>query len=291
VWERFAFFGMQALLMLYMTKYLLLPEHARSVLGLAQFRGALSATVGPMTDLAFAAQTYGIYSGLTYASPLVGAWLGDRVLGKTRTVTIGTLLMAAGHLLMASEHFFLVAMLLLVLGAGCLVGNMAAQVGQLYAPDDHRRTRAFGLYLAALNVGALLAPLVIGSLGEKSQLAFGIWRRGRRHAYRPRDLSLRPSASAARHDHQARPIARGSRAASGKTIGVLLLMLVPVHPDERRAEPSLRHHVRLGRQSRRPNHLRVANAGDMGRHLRRRDDDRRRVHRERVLEAHGRTPA
>jgi len=226
VWERFAFFGMQALLMLYMTKYLLLPEHARSVLGLAQFRGALSATVGPMTDLAFAAQTYGIYSGLTYASPLVGAWLGDRVLGKTRTVTIGTLLMAAGHLLMASEHFFLVAMLLLVLGAGCLVGNMAAQVGQLYAPDDHRRTRAFGLYLAALNVGALLAPLVIGSLGEKVswRLAFGaagvgmliglaIYLSGRRH--------LPPDTITKRADRS-----RLTRS-EWQTIGVLLLMLVP----------------------------------------------------------------
>ena len=81
LWERLAFYGMQALLMLYMTKYLLLPEHARTVLGLTQFRGALAAVVGPMTDLAFASQTYGIYSGLIYASPLFGAWLGDRVLG------------------------------------------------------------------------------------------------------------------------------------------------------------------------------------------------------------------
>jgi len=226
VWERFAFFGMQALLMLYMTKYLLLPEHARSVLGLGQFRAALSATLGPMTDLAFAAQTYGIYSGLTYASPLVGAWLGDRVLGKTRTVTIGTLLMAAGHLLMASAHFFLVAMLLLVLGAGCLVGNMAAQVGQLYTPDDHRRTRAFGLYLAALNVGALLAPLTIGTLGEKvgwrwgflaagigMLIALAIYLSGRRY--------LPPDTITKRVDHS--QLTRNE----WKTIGVLLLMLVP----------------------------------------------------------------
>ncbi|WP_419807351.1 peptide MFS transporter [Sphingomonas sp.] len=167
LWERFSFYGMQALLMLYMTKYLLLPEHARHVLGLADYRAALSAVFGPMTDLAFAAQTYGLYSGLIYATPLSGAWLGDRVLGKTRTVTIGTLLMAVGHLAMASEFFFLAALLLLILGAGCVIGNMAAQVGQLYAPDDHRRTRAFGLYLLALNIGALTAPLIVGTLGEK----------------------------------------------------------------------------------------------------------------------------
>jgi POT family proton-dependent oligopeptide transporter len=226
LWERFSFFGMQALLMLYMTKYLLLPEHARGVLGLSQFRGILSATFGPMTDLAFASQTYGIYSGLIYATPLVGAWLGDRVLGKTRTVTIGTLMMAAGHLAMASEKFFLAALLLLILGSGCLLGNMAAQVGQLYAPDDHRRTRAFGLYLAALNGGALIAPLVIGTLGEKvgwhwgfGAAGFGmliglaIYLSGRRH--------LPPDVISKRCDH-----ARLTRT-EWRTLGVLLVMLVP----------------------------------------------------------------
>ena len=73
MWERFSFYGMQALLMLYMTKYLLLPEHARNVFGLAQYRSGLATLVGPMTDLAFAAQTFGIYSGLLYGAPLIGA--------------------------------------------------------------------------------------------------------------------------------------------------------------------------------------------------------------------------
>jgi POT family proton-dependent oligopeptide transporter len=217
---------MQALLMLYMTKYLLLAEHARNVLGLAEFRGVLSATFGPMTDLAFATQTYGIYSGLIYASPLIGAWLGDRVIGKTRAVTIGTLLMAAGHLAMASEHFFLVALLLLIVGSGCLLGNMAAQVGLLYSPDDERRTRAFGLYLLALNVGALIAPLIIGTLGEKVSWHWGFgaagfgmliglatYLFGRRHL--PPDIISKRTASA-----------KLSRA-EWKTLGVLMLMLIP----------------------------------------------------------------
>ena len=173
MWERFSFYGMQALLMLYMTKYLLLPEHSRNVLGLAAFRSGLASVTGPMTDLAFAAQTFGIYSGLLYGTPLLGAWLGDRVLGKTRTVTIGCLLMAAGHLSMASEHFFLVALILIIVGAGGVIGNMAAQVGLLYAPDDDRRTRAFGVYLITLNMGALAAPLVIGTLGEKAGWHYG----------------------------------------------------------------------------------------------------------------------
>jgi POT family proton-dependent oligopeptide transporter len=173
MWERFSFYGMQALLMLYMTKHLLQPAVAPDVLGLAAFRAGLSAIVGPMTDLAFAAQTFGIYSGLLYGTPLLGAWLGDRVLGKTRTVTLGCVLMTAGHLTMASEHFFLLALLLIVTGAGGVIGNMAAQVGLLYDFDDHRRTRAFGVYLITLNIGALAAPLAIGTLGEKVGWHYG----------------------------------------------------------------------------------------------------------------------
>lgn len=175
MWERFSFYGMQALLMLYMTKYLLLPEHARHVVGLDAYRAGLEAVVGKLSDLAFAGQTYGIYSGMIYLTPIIGAWLGDRVLGRTRTITIGCLLMAAGHLAMALEAAFLGALTLLVIGSGCLLGNMAAQVGLLYEPEDERRTRAFGVYLITLNIGALAAPLVIGTLGEKVSwhLGFG----------------------------------------------------------------------------------------------------------------------
>ena len=176
MWERFSFYGMQALLMLYMTKYLLLPEHAAGVFGLAGFRTGVEAITGRLTDLAFAAQTYGIYSGFIYLTPIAGAWLGDRVLGRTRTISIGCALMAAGHLTMAVEPLFLVALTLLILGAGCVIGNMAAQVGTLYALDDPRRTRAFGVYLITLNIGGLAAPLAIGTLGEKVSwhLGFGV---------------------------------------------------------------------------------------------------------------------
>ncbi len=166
MWERFSFYGMQALLMLYMTKYLLTPAVAGGVVGLGTFRSTLVSIFGPMTDLAFAAQTFGLYSGLILVTPLIGAWLGDRVLGRTKTVTIGALMMSAGHLVMAVEQAFLLALLLLILGGGCLIGNLQAQIGGLYSPSDSRRTRAFGIYLIALNVGALIAPLVVGTLGE-----------------------------------------------------------------------------------------------------------------------------
>ena len=167
LWERFSFYAMQSLLMLYMTKYLLLPENSGRVVGLATYRSVLETVFVPMTDLALAAQTFGLYSGLILVTPLIGAWLGDRVLGRTKTVTIGALLMAAGHLTMALESAFLLALLLLILGGGCFIANLAAQIGGLYSPTDTRRTRAFGIYLMALNVGSLAAPLIAGTLGEK----------------------------------------------------------------------------------------------------------------------------
>lgn len=173
LWERFSFYAMQALLMLYMTKYLLLPANSGRVLGLGTYRNVLESVFGPMTDLALAAQTFGLYSGLILVTPLAGAWLGDRVLGRTKTITIGALLMSAGHLTMASEQAFLLALLLLILGGGCFIGNLAAQIGGLYAPEDTRRTRAFGVYLMALNVGAFMAPLVAGTMGERIGFHWG----------------------------------------------------------------------------------------------------------------------
>ena len=173
LWERFSFYAMQALLMLYMTKYLLLPGNSAKVVGLGIYRDVLEGVFGPMTNLALAAQTFGLYSGLILATPLVGAWLGDRVLGRTKTITIGALLMSAGHLTMASEKAFLLALLLLILGGGCFIGNLAAQIGGLYEPRDTRRTRAFGVYLMALNVGAFLAPLIAGTMGERIGFHWG----------------------------------------------------------------------------------------------------------------------
>ena len=227
MWERFSFYGMQALLMLYMTKHLLQPGIAPDVLGLAAFRGVLSGLTGPMTDLAFASQTYGIYSGLLYGTPLIGAWLGDRVLGKTRTVALGCVLMTAGHSLMAIEQYFLVALLLIVLGAGGVIGNMAAQVGLLYDHDDHRRTRAFGVYLITLNIGALAAPLAIGTLGEKVGWHYGFGVAGVGMA-----IGLVTYLAGRRHLPPEPPRQKGARRRpltppERRRVGALLVLLIP----------------------------------------------------------------
>lgn len=164
MWERFSYYGMTALLTLYMTKQLLLPEHAAKVIGLASLRSWLEFR-GPMTDLAFAAIVYGWYSGLVYFTPILGGWLADRVLGKKRTVVLGACLMSAGHLAMTFDATFLLALLLLILGSGCLKGNISAQVGALYPREAQSlRDRGFAIFSTGINIGAASGPLVTGAL-------------------------------------------------------------------------------------------------------------------------------
>ena len=131
LWERFSYYGMTALLALYMVKQLLLPGHAEHVLGLAGLRHLFEFR-GPMSDLAFASLIYGWYAGLVYFTPILGGLVADRWLGAKRTVVIGALLMSAGHLAMSFDASFLMALALLILGSGCLKGNISAQVGTLY---------------------------------------------------------------------------------------------------------------------------------------------------------------
>lgn len=165
-WERFSFYGMQALLVLYMTGHLLHPGTVEGVIGFAGFRAVVEAVFGNLSLQALATQIFGLYIGLIYFVPVLGGLLGDRVLGRRRAVTAGAVLMAAGHFLMAIEPAFLFALALLILGSGLLKGNLAAQVGGLYARNDSRRDTAFSLYCMSINVGAFLAPLVCGTLGE-----------------------------------------------------------------------------------------------------------------------------
>ena len=166
MWERFSYYGMRALLMLYMIKYLLLPAQAGGVAGLAGFKSVLEAVFGPLALQPLASQIYGFYTGLVYLTPIFGGLLADRLLGQRRTVILGASLMAAGHFLMAFERWFLLALLVLILGNGCFKPNISTQVGSLYAPGDHRRDRAFSIFYVGINLGAFLAPLVCGTLGE-----------------------------------------------------------------------------------------------------------------------------
>src|SRR5690349_7413942 len=157
---------MQALLVLYMVEQLLLPGHVEHVVGFAGFRATVQSVTGPLCSQALAFQIFGLYIGLIYFTPLLGGLLGDRLMGRVRSIALGALLMSAGHFCLAFDESFLLALLLLILGAGCLRGNLAPQLGELYAKEDRRRTAAFQAYGATINIGAFIAPIVTGFLGQ-----------------------------------------------------------------------------------------------------------------------------
>ncbi len=162
-WERFSYYGMQSLLVLYMAKQLLLPGHVENIAFFADFRRLFGALEGP----ALASAIFGTYAALVYFTPTLGGLIADTWLGKRRTVLGGALLMALGHFLMAFEVSFLFALLALVIGSGLFKGNLASQIGALYAPDDLRRADAFQIYYLAINAGVIISPLIAGTLGEK----------------------------------------------------------------------------------------------------------------------------
>ena len=166
VWDRISFHGMQALLTLYLARELLLPGHVEHVVGFQIFRHAIEEITGPLGVKALATQVFGLYVGFIYMMPAIGGLIGDRFLGRRVSIILGGLLMTAGHFSMAFDSSFLLAMLFLILGAGLFRGNLQPQVGELYEREDRRRSIAFQIYGAAVNLGALIAPLVTGVLGK-----------------------------------------------------------------------------------------------------------------------------
>ncbi|MEM6485043.1 MAG: peptide MFS transporter [Pseudomonadota bacterium] len=172
-WERFSFYGMQALLVLYMSSYLLRDGNSDQILGFAAFSGLITAVFGDLSIQALTAQIFGLYVGLIYLAPVLGGYLGDRFLGRTRAVTMGAGSMVLGHFLMVFESAFLLALACLITGCGLLKGNLAAQVGDLYQTSDQRRDTAFTMYNVAVTAGGTLAPLVCGTLGERYGWHYG----------------------------------------------------------------------------------------------------------------------
>lgn len=161
--ERFSFYGMQALLVLYMVKYLLLAGTIESVWLL----GPLQRLFGGQTGQPLASSIFGAYTSLVYVTPILGGLIADRLLGRRRTVLLGATVMAAGHFLMAVEAAFLVGLLFLIVGTGLFKGNIASQVGGLYGENDNRRADAFQIFYLGINAGVIASPLIVGTLGEK----------------------------------------------------------------------------------------------------------------------------
>jgi POT family proton-dependent oligopeptide transporter len=166
-WERFSYYGMQSLLVLYMVHRLLRPGHIEHIAGFVPFRHFLETIYRGHLDIQpLASAIFGLYTGLVYLTPIGGGLLADRLLGRTRTITIGALLMAAGQFLIAFEVTFLLALTCLLIGVGCFKGNLASQVGGLYATGDNRRADAFQIYYIFINFGVIISPLIAGTLGE-----------------------------------------------------------------------------------------------------------------------------
>jgi len=149
MWERFSYYGMRALLILFMT--------------------APVAAGGLGFDTAVAGAIYGLYTSSVYMACLPGGWIADRWLGARRAVLYGGVIIAAGHFSMAipSLTTFYLGLTLIVLGTGLLKGNVAVIVGQLYTRDDQRRDAGFSIFYMGINLGAFIAPLICGYLGQR----------------------------------------------------------------------------------------------------------------------------
>ncbi|MFL6732041.1 MAG: peptide MFS transporter [Sphingomicrobium sp.] len=168
--ERFSYYSMQTLLVLYMVNYLLVPGRMEKVVGLNWLQ---THVYHGLAGQPLASAIFGTYTSLVYGTPIIGGIIADKWLGRNKTLIAGGVLMAIGHFLMAIEPAFLLALLSLLLGVGAFKGNIATQVGALYGPNDLRRAMAFQIFYIFINVSVIIAPLVSGTLGQKVGWHYG----------------------------------------------------------------------------------------------------------------------
>ncbi|HEX3423270.1 MAG TPA: peptide MFS transporter [Sphingomicrobium sp.] len=168
--ERFSYYSMQTLLVLYMVNYLLLPGRMEHVIGLGWLQAHIYHGISGQP---LASAIFGTYTSLVYGTPILGGIIADKWLGRDTTLIIGGVLMAIGHFLMAIQSAFVFALLALVLGVGAFKGNIATQVGALYGPQDLRRAMAFQIFYIFINVSVIVAPLISGTLGQKVGWHYG----------------------------------------------------------------------------------------------------------------------
>ena len=231
MWERFSYYGMRALFMLYMVQALLF-------------------------DKELASEVYGSYTGLVYLTPLIGGYMADRYWGNCRSIVTGALVMAVGQLLLfASACYFQDVALakwlmfaglgLLVLGNGFFKPNISTMVGHLYTPGDSRKDAAFTIFYMGVNLGSMIAPLVcglVGNTGHPEDFKWGFLAssigmllaavlfqcfRGR-YVVDPdgRPIGMPPVRQAKTAVHTAEPRQAGSSHTVFMAVGILLLTLL-----------------------------------------------------------------
>jgi len=138
-------------------------------------------TTSILLPQAASSHLFGLYTALVYFTPLIGGILADQKIGQRKAVVMGGCLMAVGHFALAFRSLFVVGLLFLVLGNGLFKPNISTQVGRLYAEGDPRRDAAFSIFYGGINVGAMLSPLVCGTLGENVSFEAGRSTRVSRH--------------------------------------------------------------------------------------------------------------
>ena len=160
MWERFSYYGMRALLVLYLVKHWLYSDGSASLI-------------------------YGAYTSLVYITPVLGGWLADRYLGQRKAVLFGAVLLTLGHFCMAFEgdgsgysndptlNVFWLALALIIVGSGFLKANISVIVGQLYSRTDLRRDSAYTIFYVGINLGAAAGTIIAGYLGETLGWAYG----------------------------------------------------------------------------------------------------------------------
>ncbi|MBB5181883.1 POT family proton-dependent oligopeptide transporter [Planomicrobium koreense] len=155
-WERFSYYGMRAILVFYMYY-----ELSDGGLGL---------------DQTTALSIMSIYGSLVYMSGVIGGWLADRIFGTSKAVFYGGILIMFGHIALAipgSLPLFFVSMVLIVLGTGLLKPNVSSVVGEIYAENDDRRDAGFSIFYMGINMGAFIAPLIVGTVGMNMSFHLG----------------------------------------------------------------------------------------------------------------------
>jgi len=155
MWERFSYYGMRALLVLYLVNYLKWSDGDASRL-------------------------YGTYTALVYLTPLVGGYLADRFIGTRRSLVVGAIIIAAGHFTLALQSMtsFYIGLALIIVGTGFFKPNVSTMVGQIYREGDTRRDAGFTIFYMGINLGAFLAPLICGYLGQKVGWHYGFMAAG-----------------------------------------------------------------------------------------------------------------
>src|SRR5262245_3905353 len=158
MWERFSYYGMRAILILFMT-------HKVTECGLG-FGDEKAGAV------------YGLYTSMVYLMCLGGGWIADRISGQRRAVLIGGVLISIGEfcLVVPSEVSFYAGLAFLMLGTGMLKGNVSTIVGQIYPKGDPRRDSGFSIFYMGINIGALISPVIVGYIGERIswRMGFGV---------------------------------------------------------------------------------------------------------------------